>query len=595
MNNVIANISYKHINASAYVPVDGPTAPIAPPKAPAIDDPAHPESNAGPSGVAPSATPDGLDNPRGAAQYQKWKASSFGKSDAWKDAHIPAHLKVFLAHDRSVQLNAGIKDYSTMNYVATPEMRESTRNQIKAHYKEHHGLDIDPDKTYLMTFVYNVRGHTPPYPGRIISKISLTDAAIKNIQDTPGHDKLPKVSFNQHQQSPPPIEIVDHLTIGYHRSSGRHGYQNSPTALKTQQYEGIYFDPPAKERYDASNQAPITPKSFRAYVWDTSFSKTHKAELNNFWNEYRDKYSTLSKMSFVTAAHKQFKENTLSPEGRDLAMRLAGIRAQKPLDSLTAKDFQAAYTQDPNLELKELTFEGRVASGIFYAIDKTTQKTLLYMTGNSSPIHEFDNPTLMRKWLTEQMTDETKRKQFVEYFKLGDRADSVWEAGIDVHLEKTGQHAKHHTNWLEDRPFGGKPIEADPFKSMQARVEQYTYNNTDSTYVSNDDWKKKNVLAELKSASKSLVILAPVALAVPEIGIAVLLFDLGIAATEIGLGIDDYRKGRPGAVDRITFGAFNALQIASKEAGSRVLAPVVKPPIEGKILPKIVPQINPPT
>lgn len=545
--------------------------------------PAAPQSN------------DNRDNPRWAAQYENWKKNSFGKSDAWKDVHIPTHLKAFREHDKSVQRDLGIKDYSSMSFTATPEMRESSRDQIKAYYKETLGIDIDPDKTYLMTFAYNVRGHKPPYPGAVVSKISLTEAAIKNIQDRPGHNALPKVSFNKHQQTPPPIEIVDSLTIGYSRSAGRHGYQNRPNSLQTQQYEGIYFEPSVKQRYDASNQAPIPPTSFREFVWDTSFSKTHKAELNTFWASYKETYTTLSKMSFATAAHKQFQEKTLTQEGRDMALKVANVNVDKPLASLTASDFEQAQAQDPTLETKELTFEGRVASGIFYVTDKTTQKTLLYMTGNSSPLHEFDNPTLMRKWLTEQMTDETKRVQFAEYFKLGDRADTVWEAGIDVHLEKTGRHSSQHTDWLADRPFGGKAIDGDPFKNLQARVEQYTYDDTDSTYVSNDDWKKKNVLKELKSASKSLLIIAPLALAVPEIGIATLLLNLGIAATEIGFGIDDRLKGRPGAVDRITFGTFNAVRIITTEAGSRVIGPVLKPLIESKIVSKILPQLDLPT
>lgn len=101
------------------------------------------------------------------------------------------------------------------------------------------------------------------------------------------------------------------------------------------------------------------------------------------------------------------------------------------------------------------------------------------------------------------------------------------------------------------------------------------------------------MLAELKSVSKSLLILAPIALAVPEVGIAVLLFDLGVAAVEIGLGIDDYRKGRPGAVNRITFGTFNAVKTVGKEAGARLFGPLLKPPIERAIVPKIIPQINP--
>lgn len=537
---------------------------------------------------------EALQNPRWISQYAKWKKDSFGKTDQWKDANIAAHLKVFREHDKSVQSELGIKDYALTYYVETPEGRASTREQIRLHYEKEYG--IDPDKTFLMTFAYNVRGHTPPYPGTVVSKISLTDAAIKNLQDTPGHPQLPKTSFNKHASNPPPIEIVDSLTIGSQRNSGRHGYLNNSKGLNTQQYEGIYVEPGAgKKIYDASNQSPISPKSFREYVWDTSFSKSHKANLDNFWNGYRDTYTTLTKMSFTSAAHKQFAEGSLTREGRDIALRATNISTDKPLDSLTAKDFQQAYAQDPKLDIKELAFEGRVASGIMSVTDKTTQKTLLYIPGNSSPIHEFANLTMMRKWLTEQMTDKAKRDQFAEHFKLSDRTDSVWESGVDVHLEKVGRFSSLHTDWPEDKPFGGKTIEGDPFQHVQSRVEAYTYNNTDAGYVSNDDVKKKNVLTELKSINSSLIVLAPLSLAFPPLGFALLLFDGGIVATEIGFGIDDHIKNRPGATDRITFGSLNAVKIVTKDLLGRTVTPFIKPYIESRIVPLLVPQINPVT
>lgn len=537
---------------------------------------------------------EALQNPRWISQYAKWKKDSFGKTDQWKDANIAAHLKVFREHDKSVQSELGIKDYALTYHVETPEGRASTREQIRLHYEKEYG--IDPDKTFLMTFAYNVRGHTPPYPGTVVSKISLTDAAIKNLQDTPGHPQLPKISFNKHASNPPPIEIVDSLTIGSQRNSGRHGYLNNSKGLNTQQYEGIYVEPRAgKKIYDASNQSPISPKSFREYVWDTSFSKSHKANLDSFWNGYRNTYTTLSKMSFASAAHKQFAEGSLTREGRDIALRATNISTDKPLDSLTAKDFQQAYAQDPKLDIKELAFEGRVASGIMSVTDKTTQKTLLYIPGNSSPIHEFANLTMMRKWLTEQMTDKAKRDQFAEHFKLSDRTDSVWESGVDVHLEKVGRFSSLHTDWPEDKPFGGKTIEGDPFQHVQSRVEAYTYNNTDAGYVSNDDVKKKNVLTELKSINSSLIVLAPLSLAFPPLGFALLLFDGGIVATEIGFGIDDHIKNRPGATDRITFGSLNAVKIVTKDLLGRTVTPFIKPYIESRIVPLLVPQINPVT
>lgn len=538
------------------------------------------------SDVSPAKKNEGGDNQLWVKQYIRWKYDHIGKSDEWKDSNIPVHLKPFRKIDKAANNELKIQNYSLNNYVSTPTPRESTSAQIKEYYKKEYGMDIDPDKTYLITFAYNVRGNNPPYPGAIVSKISLTDAAIKNIQDTPGHPSLPNTSFNKYESTPPPIQIEDQLTIGYPRSSGRHSYQNDPKNLKTQQYEGIYFEPGSSGKlYDSSNQAPITPKSFRNYVWNTNFSKPHKANLESYWNANRESYITLSKMAFTSAAHKQFGEGSLSKSDRDMALKVANISADKPLESLTAQDFQQAYTKDPNLKAHEVTYQGYVASGMFYVTNEKTKKTLLYMTGNSSPIHPFDNPEQMRKWLCEQMADADKCKQFSGYFQNKNRENTTFEASVDKKLEMTGRLSKDFQEWPEGQPFGGKNIEGNPFKPMQARVEQYTYNNTEFDYVSNDDIKKKNVLELLAAAGKALILLAPVGMAFPAIGYTILLYNLGVAATEVGFGIDDASRSRPGGGNRIAYGLFNAGKVIANEFGGRYVGSIVKP--------NFIPQVDP--
>jgi hypothetical protein len=561
------NISDSNLNL---IPQPSPAERIAPklaPKTPSTKPTELPDAP-----VKPKASPN---DPVWRLQYEKWKKDNVGKSNEWKDQNIPEYLKVFREHENSVQAELGIKNFAVSQYVATPDPRETTRAQIKAHYKQY-GLDIDPDKTYIVTVAYNQRGNKEPYPGTVVNKISLTDAAIKNIQHTPGHSDLPKTSFNPFQSVPPSVKIVDDLTIGHTSHSGRHGYMRNKDAIHTQQYEGIYVDPkPGTNTYDRSNQLSIlSPKSFRKYVWDTNFSKPHIEELKKYWNTHRDTYTTLTKMAFATSAHQQYAEGSLSKEERDMALNVANVAPGKSIGALKAGDFQRPYTQDPNLKIKELTFLGKPASGIFYVTNETTKKTLLYMTGNSSPIHPFDSPEAMRKWLSNQMTDENKRKQFAQYFKHGDRENQILEAGVDKKLEMEARFAKDREGLL-DRPFGGNDI-VDPFKAMQARAEQFTYDNTDFDYVTNDDINKTAVLDTLKAVGKALIILGPLAAAFPPVGYAILAFNLGVAATEVGVGIDDQVRGRPGGSDRIVYGLFNAAAVVTKEVALGAAGGVIK-------------------
>ncbi|MBU5236587.1 dermonecrotic toxin domain-containing protein, partial [Vibrio cholerae] len=93
-----------------------------------------------------------------------------------------------------------------------------------------------------------------------------------------------------------------------------------------------------------------------------------------------------------------------------LAQRALGPVAQKDWSELTVEDFAKSAVKDPDLDIGLLSINGLQSTDLMCVTDRKTQLTLLYIPGNSSPIHRFDNPAQMKTWLAKQAADPVKRE-----------------------------------------------------------------------------------------------------------------------------------------------------------------------------------------
>lgn len=74
--------------------------------------------------------------------------------------------------------------FKTVEQKASDFLKEKFAELKKKDPANKEKWDIDPDNTYLVTYDYNSVGEEP-YPAKVIQRISLTQALIKNAQDTP--------------------------------------------------------------------------------------------------------------------------------------------------------------------------------------------------------------------------------------------------------------------------------------------------------------------------------------------------------------------------------------------------------------------------
>lgn len=447
--------------------------------------------------------------------------------------------------------------------------------------------DIDPDNTYLVTYDYNREGKEP-YPAKITQRISLTQALITNAQHTPEGKGYSVPFFEGGPNVKAQDSVTTHTPKFYDLYSRFH--PNSQKADITHSYQGIYTMSPGapSSAYNASNQSSIAPAEFKKLIWQADFQKPYTEFLDQFWSSHKEKYPVLAKAAFVKSAMAQHQEGSLSAEGRALVMRAAGLPGnQDSWPDISYEELAKNPAKDPNLEVGLLTIGAYTSTDLMYITDKKVTRdasgnkipplTLLYIPGNSSPLHSFNSPAEMRTWLAAQMADPLKRDAMASHFPLKDKPNGWERAGIDETLAGLGAWPEKRETpggllSYNHRAFSGKwdPQEFITTEPTNLHFEEITKRQKDRSYAdaavkitSDRDVAKANIIDGLEKAAKAALFLTPLALVVPEVALALDAFYLASGAVTTGIGIDDQIHGETSGTDRIVFGLFNAATVVA--------------------------------
>lgn len=474
------------------------------------------------------------------------------------------------------------KDFKTVS--------EDAAQTIKQLFKKKWALDIDPDRTYLATFDYNTTG-SPPYPARLIKQITLTEALVKNAQDTPNGRGV----LVPHYAGGPSVRLVEHLPrvapgvldFADRVSPGRE------SAHITHTYQGLYSAPApgVAQAYGPSTQLPVSPQAFKDEVWNTDFQRPHTEFLNTFWDSHDRKYPIVAKAALVKAADAQHQEGTLTPQDKELVMRAVGLpnNEQAWADTLIT-DLMRPTAPDPGLEVGLLKLGRYESTDLMVITDKTRRqdaegksinRTLLYIPGNSSPIHAFDGVDQMKHWLAKQAADPVKRKALEGHFTFNELRGSVWHAGVTETLQGLGSWPRpgERYRWDPAQTLGVQRFNAtgrtdtesdidttcDVFHQIGERQRLRSYADARAQITSDSDVTKQHLLSTINKAAMVAMLFAPLAMAVPGVALAMDGLYIASGLIEVGIGADDVAKGRPGGAEHVIFGVLNAaLPVATR-------------------------------
>lgn len=434
--------------------------------------------------------------------------------------------------------------------------------------------DIDPQTAQLVTLDYNYHGHPVQngiQQGRVANSQSLTQVLLSNYQ-TVGDGRFGETGFGLYTPPDigPEVRIVDKVDEFAYVGSGNH-----------ETYEGIYrrTDP---QTYGPLTQIALRPVDFKKWVWELEFKDQYRDYVHQAWPSDEVIVApavyalrTSVKTAFVMAAFLQRQENTLTQEGLELAMQATGLAPDQKWEQLTIEQLRAPTRVPQAVEVARLVLYRYTATDIFSFRRRASSRILLYIPGNSSPLHDFADAKALRGWMVEQGKDPDKKQALAAHFAEDDREDGTFHAGVLTALDGMAVYPNEH--WLtKDAGFFNNdgywdpadyvsferaPSGTDPFAQLVLTMKQSAEASIE-TIRDDAQVNRDNLSAVVEPIVQWVNKFGPLALFVPGgEGLLALagLIDAGYGLNQAvnGKNPDDRWEG----VTRSVFGLLNALPL----------------------------------
>ena len=459
--------------------------------------------------------------------------------------------------------------------------------------KEKWGADIDPQTALLVTLDYNYRGHPPQngvHQGQVGNSRTLIQALLGNYQ-TVGDGRFGETAFGLYTPPDigPSVRIVEKVDEFAYVGSGNHDT-----------YEGIYRATVA-QTYGPHTQINLRPADFKKWVWELELKDLYQAYVDKAWpsdevlagvRPYALRTST--KAAFVMTAWLQHHEYCLSRKGLELAMQAAGLPPDQAWETLTINQLQAPTHVASGVEASRLKLYRYTATDIWCFRDRSSDRVIVYIPGNSSPIHEFSDRRQLRQWIVGQGRAPETKHALASHFADDDRSDGTFHAGVLTALDGMVEYpAQHHlsreagffnndgywnpADYIDfDIPRSG----TDPFAQLVLTMKQAAQASV-NTIRDDAQVNRDNLSAVIEPIVQWVNQFGPLALFVP--GGEGLLALAGLI--DAGYGLDQAINGetadkRSQGVSRTVFGLLNALPLAAEAAS------IGRDGVEGRALAK---------
>lgn len=479
--------------------------------------------------------------------------------------------------------------------------------------KEKWGADIDPQTVLLVTLDYNYKGHPEQdgiQQGRVASSQSLLQALLADYQ-TVGDGRFAETAFGLYTPPAigPSVRIVQNVDEFADHGSGNH-----------HTYEGLYRQT-LPQTYGPLTQMALTPADFKKWVWELDLQGLYKAYLEQAWPSDDELAApapyalrTSVKAAYVMTAWLQRHEQRLTEKGLALALQAAGLPPGQAWGNLTIEQLQAATSSAPGIAQSRLKLYRYVATDIWCFSDGSGSRIVMYVPGNSSPLHEFTDVSQLRQWVVTQGQAAATKQALASHFAEEDREDGTFHAGVLTALDGMAIYPqKHHLTqeagffnddgyWDPARYIGldHQPPTQDPFAQL---VQTMKHAAVASIKTIRDDGQvnRDNLSAVVEPMVQWINRFGPLALFVP--GGEGLLALAGLI--DAGYGLNQAINGetssqRAQGVTRTVFGLLNALPIVGAvatvkgdAADTAALLKVEHEPDETSTAPSIAPLLDP--
>lgn len=440
--------------------------------------------------------------------------------------------------------------------------------------KQKWGAEIDPQTALLVTLDYDYRGHEAQngiHQGQVGSSRTLVQTLLSNYQ-TVGDGRFGETAFGLYTPPDvgPAVRLVENVDEFADHGSGNH-----------RTYEGIYRQT-TPQTYGPDTQIKLRPADFKKWVWELDLKYLYENYLDKAWPSDEELIAsrpyalrTSVKAAFVMSAWLQHHENSLSKKGLELAMRAAGLPSDQTWEGLTIGQLQRSTRLSASVEGGRLKLYRYTARDIWCYRDRSSGRVLLYIPGNSSPLHEFADGSELRQWIVEQGKAAVTKQALAAHFAEDDREDGTFHAGVLTALDGMAIYPRQHHLTKESGFFNNDGYwdpadyidvdiassKTDPFAQLVLTMKQAAI-LTDQIIRDDADVNRANLSAVVEPIVQWVNKFGPLALFVP--GGEGLMVLAGVIDT--GYGLDQAVNGetaskRAQGVTRTVFGLLNALPL----------------------------------
>jgi hypothetical protein len=437
-------------------------------------------------------------------------------------------------NDSSVRIDDFVK--SIANDI--PDVRSFAETTIEKIFKEKFKLDVQPETLRVVTVDYRT-GTTPPYRGAIDTVTPLTDALINMVQSYPTVNGVP-VPWRKDAPSVRLEKSVFFPPLHHHYPNVD---EKGESFKIPNSYAGIFSTKNAPGVGDVllgKSQIPVSPADVSKAIWNADFLEAFQNKLNAFWAKHRDTYPVAAKGGFLKQAERQKANGTLSSDGYDLARRMAQVDPGKRWKDVTPDELRRKQPAATNIDTGVLNISGYPSTDLLYARNRKSDLTLLYVPGDPSPIHTFENVGAMKAWIADQAADPATRQTLAGHFSIRNRFDGPINLGIDKELAALGDSREKKTADAGSLESIATERSTDPFKTLAGRTEQRAADDAESFISTRADYYKRIATPIIKALKYPATLLGAV---YPAVG-GPLLAGLGLADTFIGL--HDVAHGKDG-------------------------------------------------
>ncbi|WP_323114549.1 dermonecrotic toxin domain-containing protein [Pseudomonas guariconensis] len=459
-----------------------------------------------------------------------------------------------------------LKDFVSQQAVDYPSPRKFSHDVAKAYVLQMLELDIDPDELFITT-LYIDAWDEGDQRANIASSMTLTDALMRNWQQQGDG------SLFSHLGTLEDFRLEGYPTV----------IAEAPLPLDDCfAYEAIYRKT-TPQRFSSDTQVRLDPKSFKRFAWEVDLQAKYLKHLNEFWRSHERGYNLLIKASMLRAAFVQHEEGSLTLSDKQMVLRAMGLPASSAWETLTYEVFEQGALDQEIVSIRELLVYRYTASDIIVFKDEQSGRLVVYIPGNSSPLHGFEDMAAFCDWFALQCRFTQRRTVLEGHFKAEDDPDGIFVSGLKTVLLGLGAfpswHVGNYSRWNpHDEITLGPAIHPWPFTHFKNNLKSRL--QSDALRLIRSRAAYNQALAG-EVLSTALTVTSIVAMAVPALWLPV----AAMSAALIGLGADEVANStvedQAQGKRRIIFGILNAvpatLEIAKVAGAAARIGDAVAP------------------